>query len=896
MFSHSSHFKKLIALYTAVALFSMTLTPLTPVFAEEEESTPPLPMLTEGEVGTPTPLPADVGAETPAPETPAEVSPPPTLPSPVEVESTDTENPTDEIASSTEPLTITASTTQDAVVENAATSTSDTGDNVALLDETASSTATTTQDAVVENAATSTSDTGDNIALLDETASSTATTTAPVVVETGDAVAVANVITAVNVSVYNSSGLLLFLTNLLGGVGTIDFRSLGFLAPPPQTPVASSTPCSFVGCDSGLLTNLTTTQNATVNNSVSVGANTGGNTATGGDASISTGNAAAAANVVTVANSTFIDSNYLMVVFNQFGSWGNDVVFPGAEAFGSLFGGSSTQGSGSVAINTNNNATVTNEVSVTADTGNNTASSTDGSATVVTGDATAGATVVNTVTTSLIDSNAFVVIFRIHGNWSGSLFGLPPGVSWAQTPDGVALYSTPEGNSTSVGGSLFASTTQNATIHNSVEVYALTGNNKAEGGDASVNTGDATAVANVVTIANSQVVGRNWLFAIVNIFGDWSGNIAFGRPNLWVAGSIDMPQNPAQMRDTIHYTFTLKNNGDADAHDGALTVNLPASLEYVSSDTGGTHATGTVTWQLGTLTPQSTRTIGLDVGVTDRIGYGTSQITLTPRLTSQEPDQDDVDNSDEITIDAFRPGPAPVSYYRAPTITGTPIPAITITKVVRASSTVASSTVSYRVSLTNEAEGPAYQTVLFDTLRDPQGKVVFEKTWDVGDIAPHETVNVDYDVFFVGSSTPGIYTNEAYLKGLGGLPWSEPYKGVYITSRTATATLMVTAPIHLQTSATSEEGVERATSTTLGGTIHGKSLLIGPYSVNTNGGHGQLAGLGFAADSRRLLSLFPLFLALIGAAYYISRNGEIDWTERRELVLDFLRSHHLFFW
>lgn len=860
MFSQSFHFKKLVALCVITALCVVTLAPFATVFAEGEESTPPPPAVSVSEEPAPVVEEETVVEETPAPEilTPepsTELPLPQTLPSPVEVEPTDTASSTEGTASSTEPLTITASTTQDAVVDNAATSTSDTGDNTVVA------------------------------------------TTTTAVVETGDAVATANVITAVNVSVYNSSGLLLFLTNLLGGVGTIDFRSLGFLAPPPQTSGASSTPCSFVGCDSGLFTNLTTTQNATVNNSVSVGANTGGNTATGdGSASITTGNAAAAANVVTVANSTFIDSNYLMVVFNQFGSWGNDVVFPGAEAFSSLFGGSSTQGSGSVSINTNNNATVTNDVSVTADTGNNSATSTDGSATVVTGDATAGATVVNTVNTSLIDSNAFVVIFRIHGNWTGSLFGLPPGVSWAQTSDGIALYSTPAGNSTSVGGSLFASTTQNATIHNSVEVYALTGNNKAEGGDASVNTGDAAAVANVVNIANSQVVGRNWLFAIVNIFGDWNGNIAFGRPDLWVAGSIDMPQNPAQMRDTIHYTFTLKNNGDADAHNGALTVNLPASLEYISSDTGGTHATGTVTWQLGTLPLGSTRTVGLDVGVTDRIGYGTSQITLAPRLTSQEPDQNNVDNSDEITIDAFRPGPAPVSNYRASTITGTPIPAINITKVVRASSTIASSTVSYRVSLTNEAEGPAYQTVLFDTLRDPEGKVVFEKTWDVGDIAPHETVNVDYEVFFVGSSTPGLYTNEAYLKGLGGLPWSEPYKGFYITSRTATATLMITAPVHLQSSATSEEGAERATSTTLGGTIHGKSLLIGPYSVDTTGGYGQLAGLGFAADSRRLLSLFPLFLALICAAYYISRNGEIDWTERRELVLDFLRSHHLFFW
>jgi len=851
----------------------MTLAPLTSVFAEEEATDNSTPTSTVDELSSPDTeileTPGDT-SEDPAPSTveEAEQDEEETASSQAEVASTTT--PVTETASSTEPLIITASSTQDVVVDNTATSTSDTGNNIALLDGAASSTATSTL-------------------------STSIATSTEVSVDTGDAVATANVITAVNVSSYNSSGLILFLTNLLGGVGTIDFRNLGFMSAPASTGTSSSS-CSFTGCDSGLFTNISTEQNADITNTVTVGANTGSNTASGGDASVSTGNATAAANVITVANSTFVDSNYVMVVFNQFGSWSNDIVLPGADAFGGLFG-SSQAGSGSISATTNNSATVDTSVSVTADTGNNIASSTSGSATVATGDATAGATVVNTVNTSLIDSNAFVIIFRVHGNWSGSLFGLPPGVSWEQTPDGIALYSSTEGNSSNLG-SLNSSTTQNATVHNNIDVYALTGNNKVEGESASVTTGDATAAVNVVNVVNSQVIGRNWLFAIVNIFGDWSGNIAFGQPDLWVAGSVDMSQNPAHSKDVLRYTFTLKNNGDADAHNSTLRLDLPSSLEYVASSNSGSHASGTVLWQLGTFPPNSMRTVTLDVSVTDYMGYGTNQSTVSPYIQSDEPDQNDMDNHDSLTVDVFRdiPNPGNNSDNKIyPKTTSTPIPAINITKVAGVSSATASSTVSYHISLTNEAEGPAYDTVLFDTLRDPQGNMLFEKTWDIGDIAPHETVNVDYDVFFAGSSTPGLYSNEAYLKGLGGLPWSESYHGFYITSRTATATISIIANPSVSTVIPSHtKGV--ATST-ISASLRGKSLLAGPYSIDIHGStYGQLAALGFVTDSRNLLALFPLLLALLAAAHYISRNGEFDLGERRELILDFLRSHHLFFW
>jgi hypothetical protein len=195
------------------------------------------------------------------------------------------------------------------------------------------------------------------------------------------------------------------------------------------------------------------------------------------------------------------------------------------------------------------------------------------------------------------------MLINIIGDWSGSVFGLPAGMSWMQTPTGIALMSSGSGGGSGTGGglgSLFASNTNTATVNNNVEVYALTGNNQATSAttsDASVSTGNAYASANVVNIVNTNVIGQNWVFAIFNIFGSWLGNLNFGKPDLWIGGVAQTP-NPTDPGSIVTYKFTVSNTGDADA------TNVKLSADFVKDlldFTDGEDTAGGVMWNLGAI-------------------------------------------------------------------------------------------------------------------------------------------------------------------------------------------------------------------------------------------------------------------------------------------------------
>ena len=75
-------------------------------------------------------------------------------------------------------------------------------------------------------------------------------------------------------------------------------------------------------------------------------------------------------------------------------------------------------------------------------------------------------------------------------------------------------------------------------IENEVLAVSDTGENTIEGNSASINTGNANAVTNLINILNSNVSDTNWLLGMINIFGNWQGDLAFGRPDLWVGASV----------------------------------------------------------------------------------------------------------------------------------------------------------------------------------------------------------------------------------------------------------------------------------------------------------------------------------------------------------------------
>jgi hypothetical protein len=189
--------------------------------------------------------------------------------------------------------------------------------------------ATGTNDGTVDTEASSSAITGDNIASSTEGAAH---------IETGDAVAVVNIANVINTNVVNSHGFMLLLNQLLEGQNTFDLRNL-FFPSFQEYAVANSTPsCDLVTCyASDIVYTVENTNNADITNDAIIEAVSGQNGAFGNYGGIDTGDAYAGANVLNVANTNIVDSNYILVAVNGMGSLNGDLVLPNGDFFSQFF-------------------------------------------------------------------------------------------------------------------------------------------------------------------------------------------------------------------------------------------------------------------------------------------------------------------------------------------------------------------------------------------------------------------------------------------------------------------------------------------------------------------------------------------------------------------------------
>jgi uncharacterized repeat protein (TIGR01451 family) len=563
---------------------------------------------------------------------------------------------------------------------------------------------------------------------------------------------------------------LAFLNLLFGGGFDLRNFDLSYFFGNNSQP---STGCSLSGCSDGGTMTVQNTNDATVTNTVIARANTGGNTASSsdsGDANISTGDAYASANVFNLVNSNFINSNYLLVALNNFGDLSGDITLPGADFFEQLL----SMGSGalprSTTIDNNNTATLNSTSSAQADTGNNTASTTgSGSADIATGNAVSGATTVNQVNTNLVGGTTVYLLINIIGNWTGNVQGLPAGMTWTRTPTGIAIMNT-SGSSTGTSGSnplssLNVSNNNNATVNNNVQVYALTGSNYAQSGsssNASISTGNAYASANTVNIVNTNVIGQNWMLAIFNIFGNWSGNLSFGRPDLWIGGVAETP-NPTAPGSQVTYKFTVANRGDADATNVKLTTTYNKNLLNFNNDDSASTTPGGEVWSLGDIPHGQTKEFTYTANTGSVPPGNEVPAPLSAQVTSDETDNNMADNTENLSL-MIANG---TTNFGGSSITPgmwTPDPKITMTKTVSVNKVTRPATVDYKIEVQNNG-GAAYNTKLTDTLTDPSGNTVYSRNWSLDTIAPGDDITLTYSVVFSGNSEPGMYSNTAHLTG-----------------------------------------------------------------------------------------------------------------------------------
>lgn len=305
----------------------------------------------------------------------------------------------------------------------------------------------------------------------------------------------------------------------------------------------------------------TINNDANVVNNLYLDANSGDNETsynTGGDSSITTGDANAAANLLNFVNST-IDGGVAFIV-NVFGDLVGDIIFPdNLPLIGSISVGAANIGNGAdsdnnIDINStntqntalNNLATIDNVISIDANTGeNDTKYNTGGDNSIETGDVFVNAEVLNVVNTNLLgasDEPLWLILVNNMGTWTGQIIGALTGTNYSGS-DGLAFTVDENGevvatNAGNGAGStndidITQSNTDNLTVNNTanitnnVNIKANTGGNSASyntGGDSSIETGDANVAASIMNFVNTNLIGRTLMLGIINVFGSWTGD------------------------------------------------------------------------------------------------------------------------------------------------------------------------------------------------------------------------------------------------------------------------------------------------------------------------------------------------------------------------------------
>lgn len=689
-------------------------------------------------------------------------------------------------SSTDETFTDSATTTTDEIATSTSTSTAeDITDENEINFSNSETTVTATNTASSSNVANITANTGNNT-----------TENGNFVTETGDAVAYVDLVNVMNTNIVNSTGLIDFIRDVLG-YENFDMRDVFSDIFNALSTAETTVPCGKNVCDTAsLLVDLTNQTN--IYNDVSVIADTGNNNSTG-SSNIQTGDAYANANIINLANTNIIDSNYLLLVFNNFEDMAGSLVLPNSDFFSTYFNQSQSNVNSFTATN---NVSVNNNIDTLANTGDNTISGI-GTSTIVSGEAIATSHVENSINQNLINSNSFSMLIRVSGTWSGNIFGLPEGMKWENTNNGIRLYYENSGNTDN--NTSISKITNDANITNNVQVYALTGDNKItnSSNDSVIETGEAYADSTIFNIANTNIVGSNWINLIFNIYGNWSGNLAFGQPDLWLGLSHQNGNRQiARPGGEMSYTYTIFNRGDTTAHNVMLENNFPlSSLTFNNAPTStATTTDGKSIWSIGDIKAGETKEITVNAKINNNFGArNQSPLPLNAKVYGDQPDANELDNSDSLLLyvsNKSKKNDDPKTSFPAKFV---------IEKSADKTFANAGDIVNYTIKLINKG-GPIYDALLVDSLKDEKGNIITDQTWPLDTIKNGETIIITYSITLQEDITHGIYTNTAQLVGLDSSPvkkYRTPYESPIVTHKLEVGTGPKGAVLGLSTSVSS---------------------------------------------------------------------------------------------
>lgn len=529
-------------------------------------------------------------------------------------------------------------------------------------------------------------------------------------IKTGDVFAVINILNIVNVNLINSTWQVV-ATNIFGDVN-------GDLVLPSAMELnewfsvgTSTNVAEEVAQVEKVTLDLTSENNAVIENNVVLEANSGDNGLSSGDdtenSSIDTGDAVAAGKVTTISNTVLVNTRWVMGIVNILGKWTGEaenvpaqvVVEEGPTGLSFLaIGGLSSEETSTylesmsksvdekeevVEVNTNNTTSIENNAVALATTGENniTAGSDIEDSKIESGVAKALANIFTWANGTLVNSDIYVGVINIFGDLVGKVvFGYA---------DLSVEQKTVESNES-----------KSEIVH--------------------------TIEAKNVSGADSKNAKVEWeydpiWFELVHSDFEYeevdSGKVIFSLG--------DFPYNTSKQ---INLLLRQKNSGSEDAK-----VMFTARIYGSSPEKNFANNQSTTTWSL------------MNLGGSGQNGVG----------------QDN--NNQGQTTQNTNPTQNYSNYVTSPI----PPQKLLVQKTHNAGSSVLpGSQVEFKITIQNNSRQKIGAVVLYDTLKGPSGIDFGEQVGEVGELEAGQSIEIVYTITLPNDSPAGTYVTTAYAKGI----------------------------------------------------------------------------------------------------------------------------------
>jgi uncharacterized repeat protein (TIGR01451 family) len=243
-----------------------------------------------------------------------------------------------------------------------------------------------------------------------------------------------------------------------------------------------------------------------------------------------------------------------------------------------------------IEIENNTQADLKNYVTADATTGDNSAQN-NRFGEINTGDANVFATIVNAVNTTLTGSNFDFAVENIVNSFVGDINFVDLLIQFFN-----GLFAA------SGSATLNVSNTSQGTLTNDIEINASTGSNTANLNRAAlINTGDIYVGSNILNLLNTNVIGANWFFSTMNVFGDFTGDIIL--PGEGVMDNLFANQ--------LH-NLSITNNDLAEINNSVVIDANTGANDASGNRDGATVTTGNVTSQTSVWNQINTNLIGMN--------------------------------------------------------------------------------------------------------------------------------------------------------------------------------------------------------------------------------------------------------------------------------------------